>query len=190
MRQRVTSSAARGDSTSCTSRCGDDGRRAFELTLARLQGEAARGDWPDESRKELYARLDDAVRDRPGRGEFGGGPGTPVFDAYAEFLHPGTADNSKYAPPVSEIAERYLQDRGRDPDAKVTDQTMNREKAVLELFGAWHRGPLSKSLDRSRPRSWTPRGSRPTVGQVAGEADQHTGPAPRAVPNRPRGRPE
>jgi integrase len=89
--------------------------------------------------EELFDRLDDAAHDRPGRGEFGGGPGTPVFDAHAEFLRPGSKDATKYAPPVSEIAARYLQDRQRDPDAKVTDQTLNQEKAVLELFGAFLR---------------------------------------------------
>jgi hypothetical protein len=55
-----------------------------------------------------------------------------VFGASAEFLMAGTGrspvDPTKYAPPVSEIAERYLADRRRDGDAKVTDQTLNQEK--------------------------------------------------------------
>jgi integrase len=119
----------------------DDGRRAFELTLARLRAHPE--EWDDRSREELFDRLDDAVHDHPGRGEFAGGSGTPVFDAYAEFLHPGTVDATKYAPPVSEIAERYLKDRQRDPDARVTAQTAAQERAVLDLFAAWHQGPLA-----------------------------------------------
>jgi integrase len=120
----------------------DDGRRAFELTLERLRAHPE--GWDDRSKEELFDRLDDAAHDRPGRGEFGGGPGTPVFDAYREFLYPGTADPTRYAPPVSEIAELYLKDRARDPDARVTAQTAAQERAVLDLFAAWHRAPLAK----------------------------------------------
>jgi integrase len=121
----------------------DDGRRAFEQTLKRLQGE--REDWNEDSFEDLRDRLSDASDDeRYARREFNGGPGTPVFDAYAEFLRPGYADPTRYAPPVSEIAERYLKDRARDPDARVTDQTLNQEEAVLELFAAWHQSPLAK----------------------------------------------